>query len=68
MELHAHLEGHSPLPIQPYTTLEEIPVSVQTDFREIIGQEHGKRALEVAAAGGHNIFMPWTKNSRICSY
>jgi magnesium chelatase family protein len=27
------------------------------DMSEIIGQESAKRALEVAAAGGHNIFM-----------
>ena len=27
------------------------------DFREIRGQEHVRRALEVAAAGGHNIMM-----------
>lgn len=27
------------------------------DFSEILGQEQAKRALEIAAAGGHNIFM-----------
>ncbi|RKW20892.1 ATP-binding protein [Candidatus Gracilibacteria bacterium] len=27
------------------------------DFKYIIGQEHAKRALEIAASGGHNIIM-----------
>ena len=27
------------------------------DYAEVMGQEHVKRALEIAAAGGHNLFM-----------
>lgn len=32
-------------------------IRVEFDFCEILGQEQAKRALEIAAAGGHNIFM-----------
>ena len=29
----------------------------EVDFTDIVGQQHAKRALEIAAAGGHNIMM-----------
>ncbi|MFC1947396.1 YifB family Mg chelatase-like AAA ATPase [Chloroflexota bacterium] len=35
----------------------ELPVSTETDLAYIKGQEHVKRALEVAAAGAHNTVM-----------
>lgn len=60
-QLVAHLQGVAH--IQPYLNTDEIAQMTEAawngavDFKHIKGQEHVKRALEVAAAGGHNILM-----------
>ncbi len=54
-----HLQGESIVPeYKPESIPErEFPLTNITDLSHIKGQEHVKRALEVAAAGGHNMIM-----------
>jgi magnesium chelatase family protein len=57
-EAAAHLNGErylTPFVAGPDATVDE--TSYPVDFRDIRGQEHVRRALEVAASGGHNILM-----------
>jgi len=56
LEVCAHLGGQRPLPsaAPPVRAPAGCPVE---DLADIRGQQHAKRALEIAAAGGHSLLM-----------
>lgn len=54
-----HLKGKPVLPaVDPdEVTIEHEPSRRRCDLAEVVGQEQAKRALEVAAAGGHHLLL-----------
>lgn len=56
--VHLLARSESAPPPQRYSVADLLPEAFyEVDFREIKGQQHAKRALEVAAAGSHNVLL-----------
>jgi magnesium chelatase family protein len=49
-------QNYQPVTFQPSPTIEHSFISC-LDLKEVKGQTHARRALEIAAAGGHNLIL-----------
>ena len=51
------LRGEAPMPPRPPQAAGAHPGEQPPDLAEVQGQPHGRRALEIAAAGGHHLLL-----------
>lgn len=57
LEVCAHLCAEQELPLVPAARESGLDAPIADDMRDVRGQQHARRALEIAAAGGHNLLF-----------
>lgn len=59
LSLYHHLNNQTPINPHPYIAVSDITFSEDQDYdmKDVKGQSFAKRALEIAAAGSHNILL-----------
>ncbi len=70
LQVCAHLSGREPLPAAQAPTLNTETTAFPRDMSDVKGQAGARRALEIAAAGGHSLLLmgpPGTGKSMLAS-